>query len=195
MNPNQEFPILGHGDVQKKILEYIPKPRPNEDHLGPFNKYNDENHQIYLVKKRQFLEATRKYQKMTQETYTCFKTRLHNDYMSNLNLDFLNDDTDIASTVDSNEQIVNGKLLRKRTERPIHEVPVEDQTLCNLDTWFRKYLIINKLIWAARTVVLKNRLLKNLEKLKKLNTETVKEFEQIPKFYFGSYKEIFAKFI
>lgn len=69
------------------------------------------------------------------------------------------------------------------------------QSSCSLEPWLRRYLILNKFIHAARVIVLRNRLLKNLEKLKKLDKDEIVKFNVCPKVYNVSYSKIFEKFL
>lgn len=69
------------------------------------------------------------------------------------------------------------------------------QSSCSLEPWLRRYLILNKFIHAARVIVLRNRLLKNLEKLKKLDKDEIEKFNVCPKVYNVSYSKIFEKFL
>ncbi|XP_057657397.1 uncharacterized protein LOC130894532 [Diorhabda carinulata] len=186
--------ILTHSEVHKKIIEHPPKIRPYEDQIGPYNRYNNENHEIYLKKLKQFEEARKNYNKMNEETLNSLKTRLHGYYMAALDLQFLNDETVETEENDVREENSNGVLVNKRTVRKARYVPTQDkQVSCNLELWFKRYLILNKFIWAVRLVIIKNRLLKSLEILKKLDRNVIKKYE-IPA-YFGSYKDIFEKFI
>ncbi|CAG9857470.1 unnamed protein product [Phyllotreta striolata] len=193
--PPAQSPLLGHGAVQKRLLDRPDRPRPDEDFAGPLGLHNDENRAVYADRRRRFLDASKRYEKLNWETWTCSKARLHNDYVAALDLDFLGDATDETnSTIASNEEYT-GKLLKKRTERRVNEIPKENSAVCNLDTWFRKYLIVNRLIAVARSVVLRNRLLGNLEKLRKLTPEALECFERDSKAYYGCYEEIFARFV
>ncbi|KAG5895552.1 hypothetical protein JTB14_010695 [Gonioctena quinquepunctata] len=162
----EEKKILTHSEVNRKIIAKVPSSRPEEDLLGPFNEYNDENYKKYNEKKKQFYEACRKYNRMNQETLVCHRRRLHEDYMENLECGFLIDD----------------------------EVPDVNQMVCSLEPWFKRYLILNKFIWAARTILIRNRLLKVLRKLKELDEEAIKKFEK-PIIFEGSYGTLFRKFL
>lgn len=65
-----------------------------------------------------------------------------------------------------------------------------------MESWFKRYHTLNKFIWAARTIVLKNRLEKNLAKLKQLNKEKIAKFRSMKPFVYNiSYADIFEKFI
>lgn len=56
--------------------------------------------------------------------------------------------------------------------------------------------MLNRFITAARNVVLRNRLLKNLEKLRTLNEDDVAEYEKKHrKFENVSYADVFEQFI
>lgn len=65
-----------------------------------------------------------------------------------------------------------------------------------MEPWFRRYLKLNKFIWAARKIILKNRLLKVLEKLKTVTAEDITLLEKHKIAYLNvSYAEIFEKFM
>ncbi|XP_028134362.1 uncharacterized protein LOC114329448 [Diabrotica virgifera virgifera] len=183
--------ILKHSEVHKEIIAHPPKIRSDEDKMGPYNRYNDENREIYLEKKRMFEEACHKYAKMNADTVNTYKIRLHENYIEGLDLCFLdNRNSKHGAPITS-----SGLLLKKRTERRAHEIPAQDHQIpCNVEPWFRKYLILNKFIWAARITIIKNRLLRNLNLLSRLDRESVKQYEIVRKPYFGSYKDIFEKF-
>lgn len=68
--------------------------------------------------------------------------------------------------------------------------------LCCYEPWFRRYLVLCKFIGAARNVILRNRLLIRLAKLKKLTPELVAKYEkQYVKYQHLMYPEIFNKFV
>ncbi|KAG5895551.1 hypothetical protein JTB14_010695 [Gonioctena quinquepunctata] len=190
----EEKKILTHSEVNRKIIAKVPSSRPEEDLLGPFNEYNDENYKKYNEKKKQFYEACRKYNRMNQETLVCHRRRLHEDYMENLECGFLIDDEDNKDRFLRVTHDPKGRQIRRRTERSIHHVPDVNQMVCSLEPWFKRYLILNKFIWAARTILIRNRLLKVLRKLKELDEEAIKKFEK-PIIFEGSYGTLFRKFL
>lgn len=65
-----------------------------------------------------------------------------------------------------------------------------------IEPWFKRYLVLNKFIHYSRLVILKYRLLKNLEKLKKMDKDSISELEKKHlKCKNVSYSEVFAKFL
>lgn len=65
-----------------------------------------------------------------------------------------------------------------------------------MEPWFRKYLKFNKFICAARKVIIRNRLLKVLEKLKTVTPEDIAVLEKRKITSLNvSYAEIFEKFM
>lgn len=104
MSKLKEVKVLTHGEVQKKIIENPPKIRPEEELLGPCNKYRDENFKIYNTKKKQFLDACKKYNRLNQEALICNRKLLLEDYREILDYEFLKEDevsvTNIIITTD-----------------------------------------------------------------------------------------------
>lgn len=65
-----------------------------------------------------------------------------------------------------------------------------------MEPWFKRYLILNRFIRAVRNTILKNRMLKNLDKLRQLEEDTVEEHARNHKKYENvTYAEIFDRFI
>lgn len=89
MSKPKEVKVLTHGEVQKKIIENPLKVRSDKELIGPLNRYRDENFEIYNLKKKQFLEACKKYNRLNQETLICRKRRLLEDYIDFIDLEFL----------------------------------------------------------------------------------------------------------
>ncbi|KAJ8982242.1 hypothetical protein NQ317_013544 [Molorchus minor] len=177
----------------EKDFGQSPKIRPKEDLLGPLNKYRDENVQIYNEKRKHFFEACKKYNK---RHLLLARNAFLEDYEKNLDLSFLVDYDTEGSESDNSEITSQGKLIRKLSERPIHEVVEQPDDVCSIDSWFKRYLKLDKFIWAARTIVIKNRLVKVLEKLKMVTIEDIEELEKKERKYVNvSYAEIFERFI
>nr|XP_023014602.1 uncharacterized protein LOC111504316 [Leptinotarsa decemlineata] len=195
MSTSFDTKILTQSEVNKKIIAKPPKVRPYENLLGPFDHYDDENYNIYNKKKKQFYEACKNYNRMVQDTLICTGRRLHGDYMDMLNCEFLNENEDNKNKAQGDEHDPNGRQIRRRTERPIHHIPNQCQMVCNLEPWFKRYLALNKFIWAARTIVVKNRLLEILKKLKKLDKDEIAKFENKRVVINVSYADVFQKFL
>lgn len=90
--------MLTQSEVNKRIIRPAPKVRPHEDLLGPLDKYDDENYDIYCQKRRQFQVTCRQYNKLNEETMICSKKRLHEDYRALLQCDFLENEHEVNLT-------------------------------------------------------------------------------------------------
>lgn len=191
---NTEVKIYTHSEINKRILAKGKEERPPEDLPGLFDKYNDELYEIYNKKKQQFLETSRQYNKSNQETLYCNEKRLHKDYQKKLDTSYFTNWNEIVT--DRRPEFPEGKLIRARTERLIHSVPGMKEVDCSLESWFKRQRILNKFIWAARTIILKRRLEICLGKLKGLDEEDIRRFKSMKPFVHNiSYADIFEKYL
>lgn len=95
MSKPKELKGLAHGEVQKKIIEKPLKIRSDKELIGLHNRYRDENFEIYNSKKKQFLEASKKYNRLNQETLICNKRRLLDDYIDLIDFNFLEEEKEV----------------------------------------------------------------------------------------------------
>lgn len=73
---------------------------------------------------------------------------------------------------------------------------IEKLEVCSLEPWFKRYLKLSKFINVARKVILKNRLLKNLELFRKLDEDDIVIYEEgYIQYENVSYADIFKKFV
>lgn len=191
---NSEIKIQTHSQIHKRIIAKTIEGRPEDDLTGLLGKYNDELFEIYSKKRQQFLEATRQYNRLNQETLFFKEERLQKDYQKKLDCSFLDNLFEVS--VDLKQEFPDGNLIRARTERPVHTVPGLKEVNCSLESWFKRKYILNKFIWAARTVILKIRLETCLGKLKELKRDDIRRFESMkPLVRNISYANIFEKYL
>ncbi|KAF5291758.1 hypothetical protein FQA39_LY14246 [Lamprigera yunnana] len=186
--------IYNKDEVNKKILAKEPLTCSSKALLGQFNKCRDVEYEMYLSKKRQFLESVDTYRELNRTALYCNKTKLDVD-TDNI-LRYHNESSSETLEPCSNSHTI---LLRKRTRRYIHDVNASTykrNNICLLEPWFIRYLKLCKFIYAARYIILKNRLLKNLKILKQWNESNIQYVEEQPKhFHNVAYADIFARFI
>lgn len=197
---------LNIDQVNKKILEKKIISRPDYDLINPTGNYQDEDAKIYQEKYNEFSEISKKYQEFNEQTFLTSKVKLLKDYenfIERISGDFFHfkrKGTENEAIEEIQEKIdnydMNGRKQRKRLVRNIHEkLNTNTEDYC-IEPWFYRYLILNKFIHFARAIVLKNRLLKNLEKLKQLDREKILEFEKKPlKYHNDTYSQLFEKFL
>ncbi|KAF7274338.1 hypothetical protein GWI33_012995 [Rhynchophorus ferrugineus] len=182
MSKPKEITALNHSDVSRKIIskdEPTISPLELTDYSG---KNRNENISEYSLKKEAFLQAVKQYKALNADTVIKKKVALHENYEDQLDLSFLKENNRLENDCQSlcccltSEPNVIGKLHRKRSIRPIHKVQEAIPDICLFEPWFQRYLTLNKFIWAARSIILKNRLVKVLNKLKSL---TVSDIEKI----------------
>ncbi|KAF2903248.1 hypothetical protein ILUMI_02944 [Ignelater luminosus] len=192
-----EIKIYNINDVNKKILAKPLHLHPEKEYLGVHNKYRDEDYKIYIEKQEQFYKAAGQYKQLNKNALLHNKNKL--DMFSINILRYFSEcecDTLPKNMRCSNEPNATGLLVRKRTIRPANKQTIKEMDICLLEPWFKRYLKLCKFIYAARTIILKNRLLKNLQILKQLDKETVAIYEKgHKKFENVSYASIFDKFI
>ncbi|XP_060533878.1 uncharacterized protein LOC132706527 isoform X2 [Cylas formicarius] len=139
--------LLTHSEISKRITSKSRQQQPFSELADEEGRYR--NVASYDSRKKQFLAAAKRYNRMNWEILAACRPRLDDDYESLLGLNFL----------DRSREDANGQ-----EETSIY-------TACLTEPWFRRQLILNKFIQAGRMVILKNRLIKNLEILKKLNRD------------------------
>lgn len=66
---------MNRDEINKKIIRKA-KPLRENDILGPFDRYRDENYEIYKRKKNEFLESAREYRKNNELALVQNKTKL-----------------------------------------------------------------------------------------------------------------------
>ncbi|KAL3271062.1 hypothetical protein HHI36_021562 [Cryptolaemus montrouzieri] len=197
---------LNIDDVNKKILAKEPFVRPDYDIINPTGNYQDEDYKNYKDKLAKFYEISGKYQEFNEQTFVTSKIKTHKDYEifieENSGNLFDQEKEETESEIlkqfyhKLNSYDTNGKRERRRLVRNIHEkFNTETEEFC-IEPWFKRYLILNKFIHHARATILKKRLLKNLERLKKLDKEKIEELEkQHLKCKNESYGELFKQFL
>ncbi|XP_044763024.1 uncharacterized protein LOC123319983 [Coccinella septempunctata] len=197
---------LNIDQVNKKILQRKPFVRPDYDLLNPTGNYHDEHLKMYKEKCARFADIAKKYREFNEQTFLTSKEKLLKDYenfIEGVSEDFFHlkqKETESEIKEDFYEKMrnyeVDGRRERRRLIRNIHEkLDTTTNDYC-IEPWFKRYLILNKFIYYARAVVLKNRLLKNLEILKQLNHEKIQELEQKHlRCRNESYSQLFAKFL
>ncbi|KAJ8916505.1 hypothetical protein NQ315_000147 [Exocentrus adspersus] len=193
--------LLTHGEVHKKIVLDPPQIRAQAELLGPGDKYRDQNFKIYNEKKKQFLDAANKYHRLNRATLICEKVRRNEDYRQMLDCDFLKEEKEQVQNPENVGDGTRAVYIRKRTERVLQrgssKAPKHKRgQLCTMEPWVGRHLMLKLFIWAARTTVLKNRLLKVLAKLKTITPEDIRKLEKLKRVPLNvSYADVFERFI
>ncbi|CAG9770294.1 unnamed protein product [Ceutorhynchus assimilis] len=174
--------LLTPGEISKKIM-LKPKKIYTKEWLDKDGLNRDQRLALYNEKKNKFLDCAKAYNRMNVETSMCPKVQLNSDYESRLNLDFLKEKEPVEEDCDSfcccpNRIPGAGRVLRRRTLRHIEEVEEPTVKICSTEAWFKRHLILNKFIWAARTVIIQNRLQKVLDKFRGLTLKDIRAIEE-----------------
>ncbi|KAH1018654.1 uncharacterized protein LOC109537136 [Dendroctonus ponderosae] len=184
MSKNTKQNLLKPSEVNKRIIAKSRKTRSSQDWVDHLGKYREEHVAEYNKKKNEFLNVAAAYNKANRDTLTSPKTMLHNNYEEMLNLDFLKEkerseeeECDPFCCCLKSTPNTTGKLLRKRSLRSVSTTDGPKQDVCLVQPWFKRYLTLNKFIFAARTIIIQNRLLKVLQKLRGLTREEINELE------------------
>ncbi|XP_060533877.1 uncharacterized protein LOC132706527 isoform X1 [Cylas formicarius] len=169
--------LLTHSEISKRITSKSRQQQPFSELADEEGRYR--NVASYDSRKKQFLAAAKRYNRMNWEILAACRPRLDDDYESLLGLNFLDRSREDAngqlcessSPCPESEPNLTGQRLRRRVRRELQQEETSIYTACLTEPWFRRQLILNKFIQAGRMVILKNRLIKNLEILKKLNRD------------------------
>ncbi|KAF5292655.1 hypothetical protein FQR65_LT11207 [Abscondita terminalis] len=171
--------VYNQDDVNKKILEVLPPTHGSQSQLGLSNGYREDEYNVYLSKRREFYEVVARYKDANRAALTNNKNRL---------------DRETFRSGDCDDMSSSGLVLRKRTLRLAHDNnndKIEDYIT---EPWFVRYLRLSKFIEAARTVILKNRLLRNLKILSTLNKDNIERYQRC-RIDNISYPELFKLYI
>ncbi|XP_030755238.1 uncharacterized protein LOC115881745 [Sitophilus oryzae] len=186
MSKQKPVKPLTHSEISKKIISNEKSVRLTQELYDFSGKYRDENVADYNGKMEGFMKAAKQYKKYNAETMIKEKVVLHDNYEQRLDLSFLKEDHHVIKDCESlcccstSTPNLTGQVYKKRTIRPANFTPNPVPDICLNEPWFRRYLTLNKFITAARTVIIQNRLLKVLEKLKVLTPADILKIQQSP---------------
>ncbi|CAH0548783.1 unnamed protein product [Brassicogethes aeneus] len=194
-----EFSYDNRHELNLRILQRRSKDRLY-DFLSPNGKYRDENYEIYKKQLQQFKDAARKYNRLNEETLVTNKKRLNQDYILELECDFLKNTADLITGCPTDchcRKMKNNAVYTKiRTLRKVNYKPPDFSDICCVERWMKRKIILEKFVNLVRKVIIQNRASKNLQMLKTLNKEIVHELElKHRKCCNESYGELFEKFV
>lgn len=186
--------------VHKALCQKYVRERKKTELTEAFDRYRDENLKIYKKKCEAFLESVKSYHddnfyalthhksssRRTPEWECICTPRKHCGGDDKLDL--------MPQKVTS----TSGSTRRWRSKRYFFESPQIEAKRCEIEPWFKRYLVLSRFINVARSIIIKNRMLKRLEKLKDLrkNPDLLREYET-DGFHqeFLTYPEISEKFL
>ncbi|KAH1011431.1 hypothetical protein HUJ04_000803 [Dendroctonus ponderosae] len=194
MSKNTKQNLLKPSEVNKRIIAKSRKTRSSQDWVDHLGKYREEHVAEYNKKKNEFLNVAAAYNKANRDTLTSPKTMLHNNYEEMLNLDFLKEKERRMRSIlllpkiyaqhhrKTFEKAQPSKRFHRKQKfcsilRWLIGTDGPKQDVCLVQPWFKRYLTLNKFIFAARTIIIQNRLLKVLQKLRGLTREEINELE------------------
>ncbi|XP_031331741.1 uncharacterized protein LOC116162278 [Photinus pyralis] len=191
----QDFLLIDmytRNDVNKRLLARETVVHNEKEYLGQLNGYRDDEYRLYKEKRCQFLNAANLYKECNKTAIYANKIKLDEHTNDILRYDRKEDRED-----SSRERSSSGSLLRKRSYRHIHESNFNGVVVCQLEPWFVRYLKLCKFIYAARTIIVYNRLLRNLRILKTWDESSVEALEKQPTRRYDnvSYPHVFEKFL
>ncbi|KAK9874287.1 hypothetical protein WA026_002639 [Henosepilachna vigintioctopunctata] len=197
---------LNRNEINNQILAREPFIRPDFDLLNPTGNYLDEDAQLYQGKCKHFYEIAKQFQKYNEQTFVTSKVKTQADYdnfVKENSANFFDHDKEETESEfikqfyhKMNNYGNNGKMERRRLIRNIHEkLNTKTEDIC-IAPWFKRYNILNKFIHYSRSIILKNRLLTNLEKLKLLDRNQIADLQKKHvRCRNESYAKLFEKFI
>ncbi|KAK5638063.1 hypothetical protein RI129_012358 [Pyrocoelia pectoralis] len=182
-------------DINKKILAKDARVRGENEYLGQVNKYRDEEYEVYKEKRREFLNAANLYKELNK--MAIYTNRVKLDEHSNDILRY----NDGCEAEDTKENSLLKKKLNETEKLPQGD-QVKNKTntsvgVCTLEPWFVRYLKLCKFIYAARKIIIYNRLLRNLRILKTWDENSIDALEKLHENPYEnvSYSHVFEKFL
>lgn len=145
-----------------------------------FDKYRDENLKNYKEKCEEFLACAKKYHDKNYKDLSKIKFRGKKieEYYNHQKYIEICDSLNYPGSKKSEDKSFLyieepppkhiGKVYRRRCSRSFDQKIPTELVKCEIEPWFKRYLVLSRFIEVARRIIIKNRLLKRLEIFKQL---------------------------